>query len=75
MQTSSTAEPLTDKQISELKYGFKGLYSYLKDHPALMEPRLYVGLHKPDATFKPEVRYSMPKMNMNMSSRYVYQAV
>ena len=38
---------LTESQAMLLRHKLKGLYSHLKDHPALLERRLYVGSKKP----------------------------
>lgn len=49
MQTEkNTKERINEPQARLLSTKLRGIYAYLKDHPALFERRLYVGSKKPD---------------------------
>ncbi|XP_064594869.1 uncharacterized protein LOC135461622 [Liolophura sinensis] len=58
-------EHITETQAFYLRERLRGLYSYLKNHPALMDRRLQVASRKPLYTFRsapvvPEKRTSFP---------------
>lgn len=48
MTEPSFEHRLSEAQAQSLRHRLKGLYAYLKDHPALMERRLHVGSRKPE---------------------------
>ena len=46
--TRTTNSPLHHFNNQQMQYKLKGLYDYLKEHPALMDRRLYMGSQKPE---------------------------
>lgn len=53
LQYQPGLEHITETQAIYLRERLRGLYSYLKNHPALMDRRLQVASRKPLYTFRP----------------------